>query len=124
MTAAWGYAETVDTRTAARRYEARPGRAAVVAADLADLRGPASGRVTLPLRLFWSPAGRSWNLDEPALAQEMYEHILGQAIREQELTEWLSRDLLIAVWPQLYLPKGIRRAWEERHPSLRPSAAA
>ena len=38
--------------TAARAHQARPGCRAVVAADLADLRGPTHGTVTLPLRLF------------------------------------------------------------------------
>jgi len=34
-------------------YEARLGRSAVVAADLADLHGSTSGVVELPHRLFW-----------------------------------------------------------------------
>ena len=110
--------------TAARAHQARPGRRAVVAADLADLRGPAHGTVTLPLRLFWSPPGRSWDLDDPEMAQEMYEIVLGEAIRSEELAEYLNRDTLIALWPHLFVPKGVRRAWEERHPVLRAVAAA
>jgi hypothetical protein len=113
--------------TAARtrgEYQARPGRRAVVAADLADLRGPVSGTVTLPLRLFWSPAGRVWNLDNPDIAQAMYEHVLGQAVREEELATWLNGEMLAGMWPRLYLPKGVRRAWEDRHPVLRAAAAA
>ena len=39
------------------RYQSRPGRRALVAASLADLRGPARGTVELPLRLFWSDPG-------------------------------------------------------------------
>ena len=42
----------MDTTQAARRYEARPGRAAVVAESLADLHGPTQGLLTLPLRMF------------------------------------------------------------------------
>ena len=100
------------------RDEARPGRAAVVAADLAQLRGPVHGTVTLPLRLYWSPPGRVFDLDDPDMLQAMYEHVLGQAIREEELAAWLNGARLAAVWPDLYLPKGVRRAWEERHPIL------
>jgi hypothetical protein len=107
-----------------RRYQARPGRRAVVAADLADLRGPVHGTVVLPLRLFWSPAGRSWNLDNPDIAQAMYEYVLGQAVSEEELATWLDGARLAEMWPRLYLPKGVRRAWEERHPSLRGAAVA
>jgi hypothetical protein len=41
----------MDTAARAReRHQARPGRRAVVAADLADLRGPVHGTVTLPRR--------------------------------------------------------------------------
>ncbi|MGH3222966.1 MAG: hypothetical protein ACRDPY_30470 [Streptosporangiaceae bacterium] len=36
---------------------------------------------------------------------------------------YLARDTLNAVWPQLHLPKGVRQAWEERHPQLRATAA-
>jgi hypothetical protein len=31
--------------------------------------------------------------------------------------------MLIALWPDLYLPKGIRLAWEDQHPALRAAAA-
>jgi hypothetical protein len=120
-----GYPVPMDAAARTRGYhEARPGRRAVVAASLADLRGPAHGTVTLPLRLFWSPPGRVWNLDNPGSAQAMYEHVLGQAIREEELATWLNGEMLAGMWPRLYLPKGVRRAWEERHPSLRGAAVA
>lgn len=106
------------------RHQARPGRAALVAADLADLRGPVRGSVQLPTRLFWSPPGRTFDLDDPEMLRAMYEIVLGQAIRGEELAAWLDGDTLAAVWPDLYLPKGVRHAWEERHPVLRDAAAA
>jgi hypothetical protein len=92
--------------------------------DLADLRGPASGAVTLPLRLYWSPAGRVFDLDDPFMLRSMYRVVLGEAIRAEELTGHLNRDTLVAVWPDLHLPKGVRRAWEECHPVLRAARAA
>jgi hypothetical protein len=108
----------------APQFMARPGRPAVVAASLADLHGPVVGKAVLPLRLFWSPPGRVFDLDYPESLRAMYERVLGEAIRADELAEWLNGDRLIAVWPDLYLPKGTRRAWEERFPQLRAAAAA
>ncbi len=30
-----------------------------------------------------------------------------------------DRDTLIAMWPELHRPEGVRQAWEEHHPRLR-----
>lgn len=105
-------------------YQARPGRRVLVVRDLADLRGPAGGMVTLPLRLFWSPPGRVFDLGDPFMLRSVYQIVLGEAIRAGELTTYLNRDVLLAVWRDLYLPKGVRRAWEELHPALRAAAPA
>lgn len=104
-------------------YQARPGRRVLVVRDLADLRGPASGQVTLPLRLFWSPPGRVFDLDDPFMLRSVYQVVLGEAVRAEELTGYLNRDKLLAVWRDLYLPRGVRQAWEERHPVLRAAPA-
>jgi hypothetical protein len=106
------------------QYQARPGRRAIVVTDLGSLRGPASGTVVLPLRLFWSPSGRRWDLGHRDILRAMYETVLQEAVYPEELTTYLNADLLIAVWPELFLPKGVRRAWEEHHPVLRAAAAA
>jgi hypothetical protein len=104
------------------RYESRPGRLAVVAASLADLRGPTEGTVELPLRLFWSSPDRTFDLGAPYMQRAMYETVLVEASRPEDLTAYLDGDTLTAVWPDLYLPKGVRQAWEEQHPVLRPAA--
>jgi hypothetical protein len=104
-------------------YQARPGRRVLVVRNLADLRGPARGTLTLPLRLFWSPPGRVFDLDDPFMLRSMYQIVLGEAIRAEELTAYLNRDLLLTVWGDLYLPKGVRRAWEELHPALAAAPA-
>jgi hypothetical protein len=104
-------------------HQARPGRSVLVITDLAALRGPAHGTVELPLRLFWSSPDRSFDLDDPDMLRSMYETVLGEAIRAEELTTYLNSDKLSAIWPDLYLPKGVRRAWEERHPGLRTATA-
>lgn len=100
-------------------YQARPGRPALVAASLASLRGPDHGVVELPLRLFWSAPGHAFDLDQPSMRQAMYEAVLREASRPEDLTSYLNGGLLVATWPELYLPKGLRRAWEDRHPALR-----
>jgi hypothetical protein len=104
-----------------RPYQARPGRAAVVAADLADLRGPVAGTVELPLRLFWNP-DRTFDLGDPDLLRWMYENVLREASRPEDLAAYLDGGLLVALWPDLFLPRGVRQAWEDRHPVLRGAA--
>ena len=96
----------------------------LVAADLADLRGPAEGIVELPLRLFWSAADRTFDLSDSDILRSMYEKVLREAIRVDELTTYLNGGRLIAVWPDLFLPRDVRRAWEDQHPALRRAAAA
>jgi prevent-host-death family protein len=105
-------------------YQARPGRPGLVAAGLADLRGPARGVVELPLRLFWSAPGHTFDLDQPPMLQAMYEAVLREASRPEDLTSYLNGEVLVAVWPELFLPKGLRRAWEDRHPALRAARLA
>ncbi len=105
-------------------YQARPGRPALVAASLASLQGPDRGVVELPLRLFWSAPGHAFDMDQPSMRQAMYEAVLREASRPEDLTSYLNGDLLVATWPELYLPKGLRRAWEDRHPALRAARQA
>ena len=105
-------------------YQARPGRAALGASDLADLRGPTTGTVELPLRLFWSNPNRTFDLGSPDMLRWVYETVLREAVRAEELTDFLNRDTLVAIWPDLWLPKDIRRAWEDSHPVLRERSAA
>jgi hypothetical protein len=132
-----GYAEPMDappaapqvaparvTRVRAAPYQARPGRRVLVALDLDDLRGPVTGLVELPLRLFWSGADATFDLDDPGTRQWVYETVLQEASRPEDLTSYLDGQTLIALWPKLFVPKGVRRAWEDEHPVLRAVAAA
>jgi hypothetical protein len=79
--------------------------------------------VELPHRLFWQP-DRRVNLDNPALLAWMYETVLREAATVQELHTWLDRSTLIRLWPDIFVPRGVRQAWENRHPVLRARAAA
>lgn len=109
-----------DTRARAGRRvldEARPGRRAVVAADLTELRGPTGGIVELPHRLFWQP-NRMIDLDNPAVLAWMYETVLREAVSPDELRTWLDGATLVRLWPDLFVPRGVRAAWEGRHPML------
>ena len=104
---------------AARRHESRPGRRALVAATLDDLHGPTSGIVELPHRLIWqAPPMRRFDLDDPYQQRRVYEIVLREAVRFDELRAWLDGPTLHRVWHELYLPRGVRQAWEERHPEL------
>jgi len=104
---------------AARRHQSRPGRLALVAADLDDLRGPTGGIVELPHRLIWqAPPLRRFDLDDPYQLCRMYEIVLREAVRADELRAWLEGPTLHRLWLDLYLPRGVRQAWEERHPEL------
>jgi hypothetical protein len=104
-------------------YQARPGRRALVIADLGDLRGPAGGTVELPIWLFWQP-NRTFDLDDPAIRRWVYQIVLREASRPEDLTEYLNGEVLRALWPDLSLPRGVRRAWEELHPALALPVAA
>ncbi len=99
------------------RYESRPGRCAVVAASLADLRGPAEGTVELPIWL-------TFDLGDQDMRRWLYQIVLREAGSPEDLTAYLDGDTLIALWPDLYLPDGVRQAWEEQHPVLRAAATA
>jgi hypothetical protein len=111
------------TATLGTPQHARPGRRALVAADLAALAGPVTGRVELPLRLFWYP-DRTFDLDEPGMLAWMYQTVLREATRPEDLTAFLDGGTLLALWPDLFLPRGVRAAWEEQHPVLRAGTTA
>jgi hypothetical protein len=113
---------TVHAASSPARYQSRPGRWVTVAPSLADLRGPAEGAVELPLWLFWSCPGHVFDLGDPDMRQWLYETVLREAGRLEDLTAYLDGDTLIDLWPDLYLPRGVRQAWEDQHPALRAAA--
>jgi hypothetical protein len=122
-----GYPEVMATLPAGMPgtgYPSRPGRCAVVAARLDDLRGPVEGTVELPLWLFWSCPGHTFDLGDPDMRMWMYQTVLREAGRLEDVTGYLDGDTLTALWPDLFLPKGVRQAWEDKHPVLRAVTAA
>ena len=90
--------------------------------DLASLSGPVHGAVTLPLWLYWSDPSPAFDLDVPFMRRWLYQIVLREAASAQDLTTYLDGGTLIELWLELYLPRGVRQAWEELHPVLRAAA--
>jgi len=96
-------------------YALRP---VVVPGSIEELLGPVEGLVELPQRLFWSSADRVFDLSDPDRLLEMYEVVFDATRTEADLAEYLNRELLARVWPDLALAPRVRRAWEAAHPEL------
>jgi hypothetical protein len=76
------------------------------------------------MRLFWSLPDHHFDLDDPDMRRWYYQTVLREASRSADLAAYLDAATLAGLWPELYLPKGVRRAWEERHPRLRAAVSA
>jgi hypothetical protein len=89
-----------------------------VPADLSCLRGPTSGTVTLPHRLYWSGTGgpRTLDLTNPAERDLLYSIVLTEGT-EADVCTYLDASLLRDLWPSLWLSPHVREAW-------RPTLAA
>ncbi|MFI5841211.1 hypothetical protein ACIA8K_16075 [Catenuloplanes sp. NPDC051500] len=108
--------------TPATRLTARPGRDALVVSALDELSGPETGVVELPHRMVWQAADqRRFDLDDPWSRGRAYEIVLREAVRHDELRALLSARLLRAIWNDLHLPRGVRKAWQARFPQLTPA---
>ncbi len=88
---------------------------------LAELTGPITGVVQLPVRLDWSER-TEFRLDDPAERNVMYERVIREATRTEDLRAYLNERVLREVWKQLFLPARVRRTWEGRFPDLRLAA--
>lgn len=96
-----------------------------MAGSLTELTGPTAGVAELPHRMIWQePRHRRFDLHDPYQLCRVYEIVLREAIRLDELRTWLDAATLQRIWPDLYLPRGVRQAWEERHPELTRAGAA
>jgi hypothetical protein len=69
----------------------------VVTATLNELTGPERGTVELPQRLMWNP-NRRFDLDNPDELLWMYENVLREAIRTDELRQWINAGTLLRTW--------------------------
>jgi len=106
-----GYIGEVAGRTYA---ENRP---YLVPETMEELAGPLTGFVILPERLDWSERA-GFRLDDPAERNLMYERVIREAARPDDLRAYLNGEVLQDVWRSLYLPFQVRRLWEARFPAL------
>ena len=53
----------------------------------------------------------------------MYERVIREATRIDDLRTYVNGTVLREAWRQLFLPARVRQIWEERFPVLRPTAA-
>lgn len=98
------------------------GRPAVVPGALTDLAGPQHGRVRLPSSLEWS-SDREFDVDDDSDLRLLYETVLREARRPDDISRFVDAALLNAVWPRLWLPQRVRHAWESSFPTLNSTAA-
>jgi hypothetical protein len=86
--------------------------------SLAELAGgPRRGVVELPLRMDWSQQ-RRYTLNRDGDRRLLYETVLNEALRPDDLRELLNGELLVQLWSRLWLPRRIRQLWETRFPEL------
>src|ERR1700729_3799848 len=86
-----------------------------------NLRARSRVTVQLPLRLDWSER-TEFHLDDPAERNVMYERVIREATRAEDLRSYLNEQVLRQVWGRLFLPARVRRSWEDRFPGLRLAA--
>jgi len=85
------------------------------------LAGPLVGMVDLPARLAWTGRTR-YDLTSEADRAVMYERVLVEAGSIDDLVHLINGRELLRVWSRLYLPRQVRRAWEERFHDLATAA--
>jgi hypothetical protein len=120
------FAELLDDaeRGAARGMPgaARAGRARRYPPGRSDRPGPWRRRASATAVL--ERPHRTFDLDQPPALLALYETVLQEASRPDDLTSYLNGETLVAVWPDLFLPKGVRRAREDQHPQPRAARLA
>jgi len=89
-------------------------RQVVVATGLAALRGPVSGRWQLPPHPNGSRGGRTTNFADPDERE---------AASPADLERWLGGTEFLRLWPQLFLPRVVRAAWQPQQPTLARAGA-
>ena len=92
-------------------------RGIAVAEDLDRLHGPTKGASVLPLAIEASHR-TAYDFGDVHQRSEAYRVVLMEALTQDDLAACLDRDELVRVWPDLYLPRDIRAAWQARHPVL------
>jgi hypothetical protein len=116
-----GVRDTEPTEPTARdpRAAAQPGWAPPVEVpeDLTEMRGEIDVVVHLPGSVYSSGSGpaRGFNLAHENERIEFYEIVLTNATAAQ-ITEYLNVNELIRLWPKMWLPPHVVRAWVDTIP--------
>ena len=97
------------------------GRPYTVPESLEELTGPTTGVVELPSRLDWSEQGH-YDLSDERQRNLMYEVVIRESMRVEDLRAFLDGPTLRRVWRQLWLPRKVRVQWESRFQSLAGAA--
>jgi hypothetical protein len=105
--------------TELRSYADR--RPIAVPGSWAELRGPSAGPISVPEELSWT-GRREYDLDDSADARVFYERVLIDAVTVEVVDRVVNGERLRALWPELFLPRGVRAAWEARFPDLASAA--
>lgn len=84
--------------------------------SLDALAGPSSGVIELPRTLYWGPE-QDVDLSDHSDTQRMYQAVVRIGTVDEQ-KEWLDRNTLIRIWPDLVLPIRCIAAWESRFPEL------
>ncbi len=106
-----------DTSSAGPPFVGYALRRVAVAPDLDALRGPLHGRWQLPLHL--DASSRSvYDFGSPPDRELAYRLVLLEAGSRLDHEQWLDRDELLRLWPELYLPRVVRAAWQAEHAVL------
>jgi hypothetical protein len=90
--------------------------------DLDVLKGPEHGVVELPRYMAWSGL-TDFDLDQDDELRILYATVLNEAPKEDDLSRFLNKDVLLRIWPRLWLPAKVRDLWETRFPQLTASTA-
>ena len=86
-------------------------------ARLADLGGPTEGTIELPITIDWGPK-RTYDMGLDADRRVVYEVVLQEAASTEQISQYVNGGALAEVWRRLWLPRRVRRIWEERLPEL------
>jgi hypothetical protein len=92
-------------------------RRVVVAPKLDALHGPLHGRRQLPLHLD-SSARPFYDFGSAGDRARAYQLVLLEADDPADLEQWLQHAGLLRLWPELFLPRTVRAAWQSAHPIL------
>jgi hypothetical protein len=84
--------------------------------SLDELKGPRTGKVNLPIDIYWGPFPEI-DLADDAQAARAYRAIINQGTISQIRT-LLNPNRLLQLWPKLTLPRKVIDSWQNQFPTL------